>query len=694
MSAEPTGSFIITGSILKLNDTFMARKFLILVSLAIILLTSGCIKETYDLDKISGEASWSPTFGISAVKGKISLLDIKEIPNDTVVFDNDGFIRIIVREDSVLEFGLDDYLDLDDMVSFSESYTIGEIDLAPFSGSVFPVTTTGEIPFPVFTNFENATLSQGALDIVVRNNTAVTITNITITIYNISPHTPLGSPAIISAINPGQSGSATINLADLTLIKNNTSAGFVITAGGGLVLNGSNLEIQMTGRDMKVKSGRVKIPAQSLPTLDNDNTDTIDFDPGEDIRIDSIVMSTGYISYNIVNGTPLQSTVSLTLPTSIRGSAPITKSFSINPSNTLIDSFSVANSRISLGSVAAQPYNKLPVEYLIQISSQNNIVTFNSEDEISIDFSMKNPGFDHVKGYFGNQAETFDEDTIDLEIDEILDRITGDFYLTNPSVTLKYRNSFSVPIEVDLQATGTRSGRAPVSLDLDPFILGYPRFPAARDKDTLIKVDKQNSNLAGLVSMLPEKIVIKGGAEMNPSPVISMNNYVFGGSRFIGDLEVEVPMEFRINNLQFADTVDNFMKNDDPDEDSPFNYEDFEYLRVDLTVENGFPLGVSVGMALYDTIARDTLYPIIAENLLAPALTGANGAVTTPTTSKTSIIIRESFWKSINDAHKVIFNFALNTTDNGSKDVKIYSDYGIDFKAALVLKPNLKFNLK
>jgi len=672
----------------------MARKILITFSMMLLLITTGCFKETYEMDKLSGKAHWSPTFGVSAVRGKISLLDIKEIPNDTVVFDEDGFVRIIIKEDSVMEFGMEDYLDLGDMVSFSESYAIGEIDLAPFSGSVFPLTTTGELPFPIFANFENATLSQGALDIVVRNNTGVAITNITITIYNVLPHTPLGAPAVISAINPGQTGTATINLADLTIIRNNIAAGFVITAGGGLVLNGSNLQIQMTGRDMKVKSGQVKISPQTLPALENDNTDTVDFDPGEDIKIDSIVIKTGYISYTINNGTPLQSTVSLTLPTSMRGTNPITQSFVVNPTVNLVDSFSVGNSRISLGNVAAQPYNKLPVQYQILISSQNNMVTFNSEDEISIDLSMKNPKFDHVKGYFGNHTEAIDEETVDLEIKEILDKISGDFDLTNPSITLKYRNSFGVPIEIDLQATGYREGKTPVSLNLNPFGLDYPLFPAERDINALFKVDKANSNLAGLVSMLPEKITFKGGAEMNPGGETGLNNYIFGDSRIIGDLEIEVPMEFRINNIQFTDTVDNFMKDEDSDEDSPFNYEDFEYLRVDLSVENGFPLGVSVGMALYDSMAGDTLYPITAENILAPAPVDNQGEVISPQTSETSIIIKESFWKSINDADKIIFSFTLNTTDNGTKDVKIYSDYGIDFKASLVLKPNLKFNLK
>ncbi len=44
-------------------------------------------------------------------------------------------------------------------------------------------------------------------------------------------------------------------------------------------------------------------------------------------------------------------------------------------------------------------------------------------------------------------------------------------------------------------------------------------------------------------------------------------------------------------------------------------------------------------------------------------------------------------------ADKIIFKFTMNTTDNGSKDVKIYSDYKIDFKASLVLKPDIKFDL-
>ena len=41
-------------------------------------------------------------------------------------------------------------------------------------------------------------------------------------------------------------------------------------------------------------------------------------------------------------------------------------------------------------------------------------------------------------------------------------------------------------------------------------------------------------------------------------------------------------------------------------------------------------------------------------------------------------------------ADKIIFQFILNTTDNETKSIKIYSDYRIDFNTALVINPDIK----
>jgi hypothetical protein len=154
-------------------------------------------------------------------------------------------------------------------------------------------------------------------------------------------------------------------------------------------------------------------------------------------------------------------------------------------------------------------------------------------------------------------------------------------------------------------------------------------------------------------------------------------------------MEVEVPLEFRINNLQFTDTIDNFLTDDNNNDDESMGVDDFEMIRIDLDIKNGFPMGVSAAMSLYDPVSNQVKSTVTATDIIKPAPVGSNGKANGVTESKTSILISKEFFESINTSDEVIFRFSLNTTDNGSKNVKIYSDYRIDFRATLVVKPEI-----
>ncbi|MGD0342382.1 MAG: hypothetical protein ABSA76_11830, partial [Bacteroidales bacterium] len=123
-----------------------------------------------------------------------------------------------------------------------------------------------------------------------------------------------------------------------------------------------------------------------------------------------------------------------------------------------------------------------------------------------------------------------------------------------------------------------------------------------------------------------------------------------------------------------------------------------KFLGVDNTIQgfadNGFPLGVSLSMILYDSSTNTNLNTVDATDVLKAATVDANGKVTAPVSSATSITITRDFWKNVNTADKLIFRFSMNTTNSSSQDVKIYSDYKINFKAAMVLKPDIKVDLK
>jgi len=143
-----------------------------------------------------------------------------------------------------------------------------------------------------------------------------------------------------------------------------------------------------------------------------------------------------------------------------------------------------------------------------------------------------------------------------------------------------------------------------------------------------------------------------------------------------------------MNNLQFTDTIDNFMN--DASNDSQVNFENFSLFRFDLSAKNGFPLGVSVSMSLYDSATNKIRNTIKATDLLGAAPVGSNGKATGTKDSKTSIEFTKDFFSYVNKADKIIFSFTLNTTGSTTNVVKFYSDYRIDFNVALVVRPDFE----
>jgi hypothetical protein len=175
-------------------------------------------------------------------------------------------------------------------------------------------------------------------------------------------------------------------------------------------------------------------------------------------------------------------------------------------------------------------------------------------------------------------------------------------------------------------------------------------------------------------------ITTKGGPE---------SDNVLGPNHLLGSLVVEVPLDLEMKNLQLADTVDNFIKSDNSQTDDPLKPENFQLLRISVSAKNGFPLGVSLKMCLYNSATGDTLSTIKAKDILKPAPVDNNGKANGVTETTTSIEFTKVFFSSVNKADKIIFWFTLNTTGDGTQEVKIYSDYRINFKASLVVKPDI-----
>jgi hypothetical protein len=305
---------------------------------------------------------------------------------------------------------------------------------------------------------------------------------------------------------------------------------------------------------------------------------------------------------------------------------------------------------------------------------QNKLVTFIYRKNSIVDIKLA----DFAKGII--RTAEIEPGTIDLDIDDFLNRISGTFQIISPTLKFNYTNSFPDPITINLNVTGIgKSGN--VNLNNTPFVAAIPDIPQQQVVSSSYIIDKTNSNLSQLISLPPRSIDYSGSAVIDIS-----GNYNLSSSKLAGSLEISIPLELRINNLQYSDTVDNFLKDES---NNPVNPSNFHFLSMKVSAKNGFPFGFSMKMSTYDSITNTILRTVDAGKVIEAAPVDANGKSTGFTESSPVIQLTKDFFTSASKSDKIIFTFTLVTTGNGTTNVKIYSDYRIIFKADVVVKPDI-----
>jgi hypothetical protein len=704
----------------------MIRRLFLLFAGVAGILSEGCVKETYDMNKLSKEVHLSPVIALSAIKGDVSLSDIVK-SNDTIVFGLDKLVKIVFREDSIVDIKMADFYNLSNILNLNRAYTLGDLVIDPFQsqtsftlneitlglssalrnqfvaaddGSLhlfpaFPAVTLAEKALANFVNFETAVFRSGYLDITVKNNLTAPLNGASVKIFNTLGHSQIGSDVPIPAIPAGQSRTVSVDLADMT-VTNSLRAVLILSGSTGttspvlISLNSSNVQLTVAGRDLKVKSGRVVLPQQAVTSFQG--KDTVTFNPGGGLELDEISTLSGNMDYRIVSASPVKVTLNIKLPTVRTSGVQVTETVAVNPNSTKTGTIPVNNTLFDLGSDVMHPYNRVPMENTLTVTSDGSLVSFNSTDAITTSLKLTNPVYDYLKGYFGQNSCVIASDSIKTGFNEIMNNITGSFVIADPVMRINYSNSFALPVQLTFNAFGKKNPET-VNLGYSPLILEYPAAPAEKKITSSFSVDKSNSAISPLISMPPEYLVYSGNAKMNPAGNNGLrDSYVFGNSSLTASIEMEIPMNFRTSNLQFADTVDNFLKNNNTNDDNAIKPEDFKLLRVDLKAENGFPLGISVKMSLFDSTTGMIKSTVDATDIIKAAPIDTDGKAKGATVTATSIEFNADFFRSINKSDRIIFRFSLRTSEEGAKDVKIYSDYRIKFNAALVLKSDM--NLK
>lgn len=425
-------------------------------------------------------------------------------------------------------------------------------------------------------------------------------------------------------------------------------------------------------------------PAGS-PAYTTTSTGSLSFlPPKAGQRLDQIDFKGGIINLNFSSTYSHDVTITITIPDLKKNgvSLVVTKTMLSGATNSnttvLLDGYSLD---LTKGGTAGS------FNYVMQNSFNytNSPVYAGS---IDVNTSVAQMHFSLIKGYFG--AFSYDipssgSDTINIKMFD--NTIKGNIQIAKPRFEFDVTNSFGIPVGVDLKnKIHVYSKYAPMATFQSP-LLNSPiqiNSPSAANTEanTLLVFDRDNSGgpngLPAVFNYTPYQVLVGGTISMNQNQVpANTHNFVTDKSKIKVRGKAIIPMEGRIPSLVFEDTI--FLSMRDINVENSY----VEYVKFRTNITNGFPLNGTFQMyflsddrtKILDSLVSPGDAPILIKSGLL-----TNGQVTQATPNFYETLITKAKFNRIQNSLSAKIRATLTTTNNGTEDVKIYSNYFIDVK--------------
>jgi hypothetical protein len=305
-------------------------------------------------------------------------------------------------------------------------------------------------------------------------------------------------------------------------------------------------------------------------------------------------------------------------------------------------------------------------------------------DQVQINYSFIDlDEFEVIFGYAGN--DFYSIDTAFSTGLEPISGISGSFSVTDPQIKVTYKNSFGLPVGIDLSMLGIFGDGHSVLIDpaeqiteasddyLQPWSEGFIEF----NRTTIPNINEF------LSFPPPDSLVAEGMVRANPG-VSDARNFVLKNSSLRVGVDIEVPLAFEAD-LQLRDTFKLNL-------DKPEAADNVEYANLHYRIRNEFPINLDPYIILYDSVADINLDTILfTESLTVPFIPAApvdeNGVTITSQVEEITGVIRldkELIHNFFMEANKMIMvgSFASTNTEK----VVILTTYKFDFKVNLEAK--------
>jgi len=678
----------------------------------------SCMDE--DISKISNIIEIQPNMAIPIIHSTTTLVDL--LPdNENMSFDDDGFIRIIYKEDSIAQVYSDTLLVIEDQDPTQESFVLEAIDIDDFQTDINVTLSEltdnletdlaeeinvaiaisdsiGSAYFPPISSqsggayyhqasdefeFEYVLISQGILSVEIINNFAFDITSLELELINTDNQVVIGQFSY-NSVTAGTSQVQSVSLAnqflysdlEISIVEFSSDGSGADPSDPNSWLSISILDdmiFSISGNLIQATEGSIKFPQQEGPS----DSLIIDMQVDDGIEISLINLSSGVMVYNYESSVNTSLQLMIEIP-SLKDQMGIAFLEVIEINNTQFSgpqmfSFSIENYSFDL----SESVNQIQVNYSSQIVGSNTFQSFSENDQIHIDISMEDFEFSYVEGYFGQIQQEIEQDEMDFDL-STLEEIVPNLYLETPNLRFTVDNAIGVPFLIDLDLLGVN--------DDESISLNGPNIQAQGLMSTITDFNNSNSQLSDMISISPSQILYSGSVLSNPSGNLGVLNSITSGSDIKIGFELDLPLHLRLEDVMRTDTLDLDFggENDDTTE---ADYVDSVILK--LHTENEFPLDIDLMILFTDSVSGLILDSLDVE-MLDAAEVDEDGRTISANIYDRNIILNSGQIDALFNSNRALLDIKINSYDNENTAVKLYTDYQFKIAVGAILELNIE----
>jgi len=692
----------------------LIRRNLLLAALTLFSLSVGLLNSCkWDF---SDPISWNVNILAPIATSTVTLADA--ISDSTLITQGADNQVILIYRDTLASISIDSLLEIPDTTytqrfdlktfelnnqSFSQNVNlafiaralsqqgniIGDIILLNHGGILptLPETrglSSGSIPVDASNLFEFASLTQGSINMAIRNNLPVDIQNVSFELRNQQRGDIIVSD-FFTNLPQGAEEIRTYNLSG-KFVESSLEAELTnldVPATNAVPIDTNDfIGIDFTADGLIAEEATAIFPSQTIDSalfpFTYDFTGEFD-----DVKITRARIKSGNVDAEVISTFEDSIRFTYRLPSAQRnGQIPeVNGTLEPAPSNEpflFLETRELDGYELDFTGLGSS-FNTLLQYYKIDLVYSGNLVTIDQQDSVVLFIRLNSVSPDYVEGFFGRDTLSFRSSQLinslgDLNIDQL--------DLKDPKARLIFENSLGLPISTSIRQLSVRNTQKPNFVPLsstlfaNPLNVGNPTLADTSETITTIYTfDTGNSNIRELLNELPNLIDYDLEVMYNTNiPFESPDNFATSKSKLLGIVEFEIPLEGSVRGLTLQDTTGiNFSTNEDTTL--------IEQGTLKIQFDNQFPFEVVATAGIFDE--NFLLIDVIAdEDLIAAGRVGADGRVSEPTSSEIEkTFSKPQLNKVLQRGKYLIFNYRINSKPEGEA-VKIFSDYQV--KARLV----------